>query len=60
MGSRSFIESFVAKAFHEDLGMIFSLLVFANPQAVFAMFSLCYAQWLFVSYNVSISRYFTT
>jgi hypothetical protein len=27
MGSISFIESFVAKAFHEDFGTIFSLLM---------------------------------
>jgi hypothetical protein len=46
VGSRSLIESFMSKAFHEDLRMIFSLLMLANLQVVFAMFSLCYAQCL--------------
>jgi hypothetical protein len=30
MGSRSFIKSFVIEAFHEDLGMIFSFLMFVD------------------------------
>jgi hypothetical protein len=46
MGSRSFIDSFVAKVFHEDVGMVSNLPMFANPQATFGMFSLCYAQCL--------------
>jgi hypothetical protein len=42
MASRSFLESFVVKAFRKDLGRIFSLLMFANPQAVFViLFVLC-------------------
>jgi len=45
MESTSFVESFV-EAFHEDLGIIFSLLMFANLQTAFAMFLLCYAQRL--------------
>jgi hypothetical protein len=44
MGSKSFIESFVAKNFHEYFGIIFDLLMFANPQMVFVMLLLCYAQ----------------
>ncbi len=31
VGSKSFIELFVGRALHEDLGTIFSLFVFANP-----------------------------
>jgi hypothetical protein len=30
MGSKSFVESFAAKVFHEDLEMILSPLMFAN------------------------------
>jgi hypothetical protein len=41
--SKSFIEAFVTKVFHEDLGTIFSLLMVANLQMAFVMFSLCYA-----------------
>jgi hypothetical protein len=33
----------MAKVLHEDLETISNLLMFANPQAVFAMFLLCYA-----------------
>ncbi len=35
MGSTSFVESFVANVLHEDLGTIFSLLMFANLQMDF-------------------------
>jgi hypothetical protein len=31
MGSKSFVESFVAKAFHEDFGMIFNLIMIIDP-----------------------------
>jgi len=41
--SKSFVESFVAKVFHEDLGMICNVSMFANPQASSTMFLLCYA-----------------
>ncbi len=34
----------MAKAFHGDPGMIFSLLMLVNLQTIFAMLSLCYAQ----------------
>jgi hypothetical protein len=44
VGSKSFVESFVAKVFHENLGIISSLLMFANHRAIFVMLSLCYAQ----------------
>jgi len=44
MESRSFIESFVVKNFHEDFGMIFNLLMLIDFQTTFAMLSLCYAQ----------------
>ncbi len=44
MGSKSFFELFVVKALHEDLGMIFSLPMLVDPQVVFAMLLLCYAQ----------------
>jgi hypothetical protein len=43
VGSRLFVESFVAKAFHEDFVMISSLLMLTNPHVVFAMLSLYYA-----------------
>ncbi len=46
MGSRSFVESFMAKAFHEDLEMISNFLMLANLQVTFTMFSLCYAHCL--------------
>jgi hypothetical protein len=42
----------VAKALHEDLGIIFNFLMLTNPKVIFAMFSLCYAPWLFASFNV--------
>ncbi len=41
MGFKSFVESFVAKALHEDLGTIFSLFMFVDLQMAFAMFLLC-------------------
>jgi hypothetical protein len=44
VGFRSFIESFVIKALHEDLGMIFCLPMLANLQVAFTMLSLCYTQ----------------
>jgi hypothetical protein len=44
MGSISFIESFIVKVIYEDLGTIFNILMFANPQVAFVMLSLCYAQ----------------
>jgi hypothetical protein len=37
MGSTSFVESFVVEALHEDLGTIYNLPMFTNPQEVFAM-----------------------
>jgi hypothetical protein len=43
VGSRSLLDLFVVKAFHEDLGTISNLLMFINLQATFMMFSLCYA-----------------
>jgi len=43
LGSGSFVELFVAKALHEDLGTIFCLPMLANPHAIFAMLLLCYA-----------------
>ncbi len=46
VGSKSFVESFVVKAFHEDLGMISSLPMFTNTHVAFEMFSLCYVQCL--------------
>jgi hypothetical protein len=42
VGSTSFVELFVAKALHEDLGMIFSFLMFINLQVTFEMISLCH------------------
>ncbi len=44
MGSKSFVESFVAKVLHEDLRIIFSFLMFANSRTIFVMLSLCYDQ----------------
>ncbi len=44
MGSRSFVELFMAKALHEDLGTIFCFHVIANPHVIFVMLSLYYAQ----------------
>jgi hypothetical protein len=44
IGFRLFIESFVAKVFHGDLGTMSNLLTFAHPQTTFVIFSLCYAQ----------------
>jgi len=46
VGSKSFVESFVAKAFHEDLGMISSLPMFTNTHVGFVMFLLCSVQCL--------------
>jgi len=43
VGSTSFVESFVVKVFHEDLGIIFNLSMLADLQATFAMLSLRYA-----------------
>jgi hypothetical protein len=43
MGNKSFVESFMPKVLHEDLVMIFCLLMLANPKVTFVMFSLCYA-----------------
>jgi hypothetical protein len=40
----------VAKVLHENMGMIFSLLMFVDHEVIFATFSLCYAQHL--SYNI--------
>jgi len=40
--SKSFIEAIVIKILHKDLGTIFSLLMVANLQTMFVMFSLCY------------------
>jgi hypothetical protein len=34
----------MAKAFHEDLGTISSILMITDPRAAFVMFSLCYVQ----------------
>jgi Na+-transporting NADH:ubiquinone oxidoreductase subunit NqrD len=50
MGFKSFIESFVVEAFHEDMRMIYSLFMLANLEVIFAMFLLCYAQRL--SYSI--------
>jgi hypothetical protein len=44
IGPRSFVESFVAKVFHEDFGMISNLLMLVDPQVAFAMLLLYYAQ----------------
>ncbi len=44
MRSTSFVETFVTKVVLEFFWMISSFLMLANPQATFAMFSLCYAQ----------------
>jgi hypothetical protein len=38
VGATSFVELFEVEVFHEDLGMIFSLLMFTNPHVVFVMF----------------------
>jgi len=43
MGSTSFVESFEAEVFHENLTTIFSLFLLVDLQAVFGMLSLCYA-----------------
>jgi hypothetical protein len=48
VGSKSFVDSFVVKAFHEDLGTISSLPMFVDPQAVFVMPSLCCANTLVI------------
>ncbi len=44
MGSRSFVESFMVKVLHEDLGIIFSFFMFINFRAIFTMLLLYYAQ----------------
>jgi hypothetical protein len=44
MKSTSFVQSFMVKVLHEDLGMISSFFILADPHAVFMMFSLCYIQ----------------
>jgi hypothetical protein len=46
VGSTSFVESFVTKVLHEDLGTISSLPTLVDPQVAFVMFSLCYVQRL--------------
>jgi len=46
VGSKSFVELFVVKAFHKDLRMIYSLFMLVDPQAAFVTFSLYYAQHL--------------
>jgi hypothetical protein len=46
MGFRSFVELFVVKALHYNIGMIFSLPMLEDLQVAFLMFSLCYAQRL--------------
>jgi hypothetical protein len=46
MGSRSFVESFVVKALHEDLEMTSNFFTFVDPQVIFATYLLCYAQCL--------------
>jgi hypothetical protein len=43
VGSKSFIELFVAKVLHEDLGMISNLPMFTNFKTTFTILSLCYA-----------------
>jgi hypothetical protein len=44
MGFKSFIESFMIKDLHENLGTISSLLMLATLQTTFARLSLRYAQ----------------
>ncbi len=44
IGSRSFVESFVAKVFHENLGTTSNLPMLVDPQAIFVIFLLCYAR----------------
>jgi hypothetical protein len=44
MGFKSFVKSIVDEIFHEDLGTIFNLPMFVDPQAVYVMLLLCYAQ----------------
>jgi len=41
--SKSFIELFAIKAFHEDLGTISNIPMFVNPHSAFVKLSLCYA-----------------
>jgi hypothetical protein len=43
VGSTSFVETFVVEVLHEDLGIMFSFLMFANLHVAFVMFLLCYA-----------------
>jgi hypothetical protein len=40
---KSFVETFVVEALHEDIGTIFNLFMFVDLQMAFAMFSLYYA-----------------
>jgi hypothetical protein len=57
--SRSILELFMVEVFHEDLGMIFSLLMLADPHVAYdALIMLCLTPLLLASYNVSISKYF--
>jgi predicted SPOUT superfamily RNA methylase MTH1 len=44
MESKSFVELFVVRGFHEDLGTIFNFPMLTDPQATFVMFSLHYIQ----------------
>jgi hypothetical protein len=44
MGSLPFVESFVSKAFQEDLNTIVNFPMFINLVVVFAMFLFRYAQ----------------
>jgi len=46
VGSTSFVELFMVKAFHKDLGTISSLPMLVYPHVTFAMLLLCYAQCL--------------
>ncbi len=46
VGSRSFVELFMAETFHEDLRMIFNFPMLVDLQTAFAMFLLCHAEHL--------------
>jgi hypothetical protein len=46
MGFTSFVELFMVKALHKDLGTISNHPMFVDPHVTFAMLSLCYAQHL--------------
>jgi hypothetical protein len=56
MGSLPFVESFVLEVFQEDLNMIASLPMFANPQAIL----LCPIAKLLITYCISITKYLAT